>query len=258
MLRLARVGWHLAGLFAFTALIFPFVGRAKRRARVRSWSRGLLDILSVRLHVAGGHPQLSSVPLMLVANHVSWLDIIAINAVVPARYVAKSELRAWPIIGWISEKFGTLFIRRARRRDILRVNEQLAQAMWDGDPVAVFPEATTSDGTTVLKFHAPLLQPAVLTAATLRPVAIRYATADGTPCLEAAFVGSQSLWDSLNLMVTQGEMLAELVFFPAIENGGRHRRELAHAAREAILRSLIPADPAAARPAPTGVSLQAV
>lgn len=225
------------------ALVFPFINQPRRLAHAQRWARALLDVLAVRLRVNGELPRRAGAPLMLVGNHVSWLDIIAITAAFPVRFVAKSEVRAWPVIGWLSERAGTLFIRRVRRRDILRVNEELAQALRNGDPAAVFPEATTTDGTTVLKFNAALLQPAVLARATLRPVALRYAGAGGAPCMEAAFVANTSLWDSLKLIMTQREIFAELAFLPAIEHGGRHRRELAAGAREAILRSLFPQAP---------------
>ena len=112
--------------------------------------------------------------------------------------------------------------------------------MRDGDPVAVFPEATTTDGDTVLKFNSSLLQPGVIAGAALYPVAIRFERADGTLCVEAAYDGDKSLWDTLRLMVTQPEIRARLAFLPPLENRGQHRRELAHAAPEAIARSLFP------------------
>jgi 1-acyl-sn-glycerol-3-phosphate acyltransferase len=112
--------------------------------------------------------------------------------------------------------------------------------MRDGEPVGVFPEATTGDGSGVLKFHPSLLQPAVMAGATLFPVALRYARADGSPCTEAAFLGDETLWGSLNLLATQPVTIAELTFLAPIESAGRRRHELADAAREAILRSLFP------------------
>ncbi len=243
LLRLARVGLHLARAIAVAALVFPFVRPEIRRAHIRDWSRGLLDILAVRLRVTGVRPETHGAPLMLVANHVSWLDIYVINAVQPACFVAKSEIRAWPVIGWLSEKTGTLFIQRARRRDIVRVNERLTQVMRDGDPVVVFPEATTTDGATVIKFHSSLLQPAVLAGAVLQPVAIRYVRGDGTRCEEAAYYGGNTLWGSLKIVAAQPEICAEMAFLPALESGGRRRGELAGAARELILRSLFPSVP---------------
>jgi 1-acyl-sn-glycerol-3-phosphate acyltransferase len=240
LLRLLRVGLHIAWGVAVAALVFPFAGRAGRRAQVQRWSCQLLDILAVRLRVRGQPPQLASVPALIVSNHVSWLDIIAINAVLPVRFVAKSEVRQWPVIGWLCERAGTLFIRRARRRDTALVNETLAQVMRDGEPVGVFPEATTGDGSGVLKFHPSLLQPAVLAGATLCPVALRYARADGSPSTEAAFLGDETLWDSLWRIATRPVTIAELAFLTPIESAGRRRHELADATREAILRSLFP------------------
>ena len=238
--RLLRVGLHIARGAAIAACVFPFTGREGHRAHVQRWSRQVLDILGVSLRLAGTPPQPAGAPIMLVANHVSWLDILVISAVLPVRFVAKSEVRAWPVIGWLSERAGTLFIRRARRSDAARIGGKLAQVMMDGEPAAVFPEATSSDGSTVLKFHSSLLQPAVLAGAAVHPVALRYARADGTRCAEAAFIGGISLWESLNLMATQPATLAHLDFLPPLEGADQDRRELASGAREAILRSLFP------------------
>lgn len=240
---------------AIAALLFPLLGPERRNAHVRRWARELLAILAVRLRVSGARPHAAGVPRMLVANHVSWLDIIAISAVLPARFVAKSEVRDWPLIGWMGERAGTFFIRRARRRDTARINEDLAQAMRGGDPVAVFPEATTSDGGRVLKFHSSLLQAAVLEEAALHPVAIRYARRDGTGCGEAAYEGGRSLWRSLALVTAQPEIRAELAFLPPLECRGRHRRELAQVARDLIARSL--SLPAPGSPAGTAGGLRA-
>lgn len=229
---------HLARGAATAAVLFPLIEPARRSLVVRRWSCELLAILGVRLQVSGARPAGAGTPRMLVANHVSWLDILAISAVLPARFVAKSEVRDWPLLGWMGERAGTFFIRRARRRDTARISEDLAQAMRDGDPVAVFPEATTSDGGRVLKFHSSLLQAAVLEEAALHPVAIRYARRDGTGCEEAAYEGGRSLWRSLALVTAQPGIRAELEFLPPLQCRGRHRRELAQAARELITRSL--------------------
>jgi 1-acyl-sn-glycerol-3-phosphate acyltransferase len=252
--RLARVGLHIARGVAIAALVFPFIRTERRRTHVRDWSRGLLAIVGVRLSMTGSLPERSGAPLMLVANHISWLDIYAINAVLPARFVAKSEIRAWPVMGWFSEKAGTLFIRRTRRRDVVRVKAQMIRAMADGDPVAVFPEATTTDGATVLQFHASLLQPAVEAGATLHPVAIRYFHGDGRLCRDAAYCGSSTLWESLKRVTAQPEIRAELAFLPGLESNGRRRGELACAARELILRSLSPSVPGSPPGTPFGRS----
>lgn len=175
---------------------------------------------------------------MLVANHVSWIDIYAINAVAPARFVAKREVRGWPLIGWLAARTGNLFIHRERRRDAARILEELVQALRDGDRVAVFPEATTTEGGTVLEFRSSLLQAAIRAESLLQPVALRYLRTDGTRCREAAYSGATTLWQSLLAVVSQPGVRLELTFLPPLEARAGRRRELAGAAREVILRTL--------------------
>lgn len=177
---------------------------------------------------------------MLVANHVSWLDIFVIDSVVPARFVAKSEIRGWPLLGWLCERSGTLFLHRARRRDMARINSEVSTALLAGDVFAVFPEGTTTDGSTVLKFHSSLIAPARVAHASVQPVAIRFQRADGSLCLEAAYDGDKSLWDALLMMTTQRVIEAHVWFLPVIANADQHRRELAADAREAIVLTLFP------------------
>ncbi len=239
VVRVVLTGFHVLRGLVVAGLFFPFVSPARRRHEIKRWSARLLRILAVRLRVHGDPPR-HGTPLMLIGNHVSWLDIYAINAVLPVRFVAKAEVRRWPVIGWFSEKAGTLFIERARRHDTARLNRLMIEAMQAGDPVAVFPEAMTSDGSEVLKFHSSLLQPALDARAALHPVAIRYARGDGTLCTEAAYDGDKSLWDTLLLMVTQRTIDAHVYFLAPLADHNRHRRELAQDAREAILQTLFP------------------
>jgi 1-acyl-sn-glycerol-3-phosphate acyltransferase len=233
-MRLARLTLHLLRGLLTAAAVFPFLSPARRRAAVKRWSHALLRIVGVRLHVHGPPPHRQEPPAMLVANHVSWLDICAINAVVPVRFVAKSEVRAWPMIGWLSAKAGTLFIERSRRRDTARINREVAEAMLRGDVVAVFPEGTTTDGSHVLRFHSSLLQPALLAEADVHPVALRFERSDGSLCVEAAYDGDKSLWDTLLLIIAQPVLHAHVWFLEALPAGTAHRRTLAQAAQHAI------------------------
>lgn len=232
--RMTRVFAHLLRGLLIAAVVFPFLGPAPRRAAVRDWSASLLRLLGVRLHVQGSPPAARERPVMLVGNHVSWLDVFVINAVLPVRFVAKSEVRTWPLIGWLSARTGTLFIERARRRDTMRINRQISEAMLGGDVIAVFPEGTTTDGSHMLRFHSALLQPAMLAGAAVRPVALRFERIDGSLCVEAAYDGDKSLWDTVRLMVTQPVIHARVWFLPALPADAAHRRELAQIARGVI------------------------
>ena len=240
-LRILRLALHFArGLF-IAAFLFPFQSSRRRELEITRWARGVLDALALRLHVHGA--PVADRPLLLVGNHVSWLDIFAVQAVLPVRFVAKAEVRGWPLAGWLSARAGTLYIERARRHDTHRVNGLVSQSLRAGDVFAVFPEGTTTDGSCVLKFHASLLAPALEVGAALQPVAIRFERPDGALCTEAAFDGVRSIGDTLRGVTRHREVHVHLWFLPTLETSGRHRRDLAAEARDSILRTLHPDAP---------------
>lgn len=235
-LRLFCVAAHLFRGLLTVALLFPFYTRQRQGRAVKKWSGDLLRIIGVRLRV---HGEMGCArPLMIVANHVSWLDIFALNAVAPLRFVAKSEIRSWPAIGWLSARTGTLFIERGRRRDTARVSALVAEAMRSGDVAAVFPEGTTTDGSQVLRFHSSLLQPALAAGAGVQPVSLRFERPDGSLCVEAAYDGDKSLWHTLRQIVAQREIRVCVHFLPLLQPAVPDRRMLADAARAAIISSL--------------------
>ena len=252
-LRIARLALHLArGLFT-AAFLFPFQSQATRDREIREWAAGVLDVLALRLTVHGAIDE--SRPLMLVANHVSWLDIFAVQSVLPVRFVAKSEVRKWPLVGWLSERAGTLFIHQARRQDTLRINSLVGDSLRGGEVFAVFPEGKTTDGSRLLKFHASLLAPALRVGATLQPVAIRFEREDGTLCTEAAFDGVRSVWDVVLGVTRHRSVNVYLSFLPPLATEGYHRRELAIYAREAIRLKLDLPEPSS--PSETDADLRA-
>lgn len=237
-LRIAWVALHLVRAVAATGLVFRFLDAAGRVNYIQRWSARLLAILAVRVEVSGTPPLAGAAPAMIVANHVSWLDIFAINTVRTVRFVAKAEIRRWPVFGWLCAQVRTLFIERTRRRHIAQINEQVVAALRQGDVFAVFPEGMISAGNVLLPFHASLLQPALGCDALLYPVAIRYTRADGSLCSEADYEGDKSMLGSLLLMVTQPVICARLQFLPPLTSAGRHRRELAHEAAQLIAGAL--------------------
>ncbi len=191
--RLGRVFVHALYGLAICALVFPFLAPARRMRIVGRWSAQMLAVLGIELRHSGT-PRSGAV--LFVSNHVSWLDILAINAVHPARFVSKADVRHWPVMGWMVACGGTLFIERERKRDALRVVHQVAEALKAGDTVAVFPEGTTSDGHTLLPFHANLLQAAISTEVPVQPIALRYSDRRHAVSKAAAYVGDTSLAQS--------------------------------------------------------------
>jgi 1-acyl-sn-glycerol-3-phosphate acyltransferase len=243
--RAVRAALHLVRGLAITTLVFPRVDDAQRRALNRRWSARLLRLLAVEPDVEGDIHAGGNV--MYTANHVSWLDIFVIDAHSPARFIAKSELAGWPIVGRLIRDTGTIFITRARKADTLRVNAVAAQALREGGFLAVFPEGTTTDGTTLLKFHGSLLQPAIDAQGHVQPIALRYTYLDGTHSLAPEYAGDTSFARSFWRICGARGHRVEVIAHPPIDAAARSRRELAALSEEAIRRAL--AAKAAAPPA---------
>ena len=234
ILRWFRLISHICvGLVAVGAL-YPRVSE-RGRARITGWwARKLLRILNVLLLVRGIPPDPEAKNLIVTSNHISWLDIFVINAKQPSRFVAKSEIRDWPIAGWLCEKAGTIFIRRTRRSDTAKINETMRAVLAEGASIGFFPEGTTTAGDKLLKFHTSLFEPAVANNATIAPVAIRYRACNGVLTDAAAFIGELSFVESVGQIISQKSMIAEITFAPQIVASGQTRRELALKAESAV------------------------
>jgi 1-acyl-sn-glycerol-3-phosphate acyltransferase len=174
---------------------------------------------------------------MIVANHVSWLDIAAIHATAPhARFVSKADVLAWPLLGAMVRGAGTLFIERDRKRDALRVVHRMAESLARGETVAVFPEGTTTDGHTLLPFHANLLQAAVSTGAPVQPVALRYSDARHavSPAANYPTTLAASMWS----IASADALRVSVAWIAAWETAGADRRALSQGLQQAIARRL--------------------
>jgi 1-acyl-sn-glycerol-3-phosphate acyltransferase len=237
--RFARVTTHLSGGLATTVFVFPWIGPEKKQALIRRWSRQLLQMLRVEARVHWQHDGGIPGNVLIVANHISWLDIFVLNTLQPARFIAKAELKRWPVVGRLCTNVGTLFIERERRRDTHSVNRHTVDALARGDFVAVFPEGTTSDGTGLLKFHSSLFQPIVDAGGHVQPVAIRYRTPADEYSDAPAFVGELTFLQSFWRVIGERSLVAELHLTPPLSAKACHRRELSGAAALAIQTALV-------------------
>lgn len=213
------------------------IGGADWRHAVERSGARMLDAVGVEVHVRGARPLLAG-PVLLVANHVSWLDVQALGAVAGARFVAKAEVRDWPVVGAMADRLGTIFLRRGHRRDAMRVKNLLARLLVTGERIVVFPEGTTTDGARVAPFYAALLQAAVDAAIPVQPVAIRHSEHDGTRSDAAAFVDEMTFFDSLGRVLARPRIVTELVFGPAMWSADKTRREIAARCRSFIATEL--------------------
>lgn len=234
--RLARAAWHVLAGLATVIVRMPRLDAPQRQARIARWARAMLHALGVDLRVEG---QFRPGAKLIVANHVSWLDILAIHAVCPqARFVSKADVQRWPLISRLVGAANTLYVVREKPRDAMRVLHEMSQALASGDTVAVFPEGTTGLGDEPLPFHANLLQAAIASAVPVQPVALRFSDARHSISPAADFRGeitlAQSLW---SLALGQG-LCARVVVLPAQAVAHADRRALAAHLRQTIAQAL--------------------
>lgn len=235
---LARLALHLAVGLCKAALLFPWLDAAGRERRIQRWSQQLVRLCGLTLTVDTRLQTEAASPALIVCNHISWLDIFVINTVHPCRFVAKSDIRDWPLIGWLCDKSGTIFIARGRQRDVRRIYAGLVHSIHAGERVAFFPEGTTAPQGIVLPFHANLFEAAIEAEVPVQPYAIRYLNERGDLHAAADFIGEMSFVDSVIAILRCRGMHAELIRLPAIDTQGAHRRELAKQVRAQIVTAL--------------------
>lgn len=232
LLLLAHVILGILITLLYRLFLGPFWFQKPSGKRVISlFMRILARIFGLRIHVHG-----RPVNGMLVANHVSWLDTVSIDSVLATRFVAKDDVKRWPVAGQLSSLSGTFFLRRGSAAAVNLLNQQIQQALQQGATVGAFPEGTTSDGQQILKFHAALLQPAISIGYPIQPVAIRYLR-DGKPDLLAPYLNESFLHNALS-MLGQGTSDVHLYFGELIETAGQQRKVLADHCRDRIIHVL--------------------
>jgi 1-acyl-sn-glycerol-3-phosphate acyltransferase len=220
------------------AIFYPHLSRNRQRRILKVWSRQLLDILNIGIRTDGQLPAPGAGGCMIVANHVSWLDIFVLNAIYPSRFIAKADVRNWPLIGWLCKRGDTIFIERDLRRHAAPVNQHIGALLKQGDCVGLFPEGTTTDGKQVGHFHSALIQPAINAGAMLYPVALRYQDDTGRPGDAAAFIGDTTLVQSIWRILRCRHLDASLAFTPGLPAANANRRMLARTAQETVAQAL--------------------
>ncbi len=245
----ARIRWLLRLLAAVAALaaglalaaVLPLLGPADRDRAMRAWYRTLLRALRIQLEVTGGERfAVPAAGVLVVSNHMSWLDMVALCAVQPLRMVAKSEVAGWPVVSLLARRAGTIFVDRERLTTLPRMVEAVSGALAHGGAIGAFPEGTTWCGLAGGRFRPAVFQAAVETATSVRPVALRYRLAGAGATTVAAFVGPATLWESaLRVAGVQG-LVVEVHLLPPLSTAGADRRALAIRAEAAITAVTMP------------------
>lgn len=226
LILLLFVGLLLAG-----ALRLDRNGRLSREQLAQWWNRCLLAILNIKLRVIG---QPVATPQLTVVNHVSWLDINIIGALLPTRFISKSEVRDWPVAGSLADAYGTFYLHRGKggSKPLL---EKLVPHLRKGGSVTLFPEGTTTDGSSLRPFHPRLFAAAVDSGCKVQPVALCYGLGQGGQPV-APFVGNDDLFRHVLRVLQEPEIVVDVVFCPALSAVEADRDELAHAAEYSIRR----------------------
>ena len=209
---------------------FPLGSMTLRQRAHQTWKRVLLKIFGIRLQVEG---ELPGGPCLVVANHITWLDIVLLHALWPMWLVAKAEIERWPLIGVLARLAGTIFIVRGSVESRRRVARRMSALLKRGDRVGIFPEGGIRRERGVKVFHAPLFGPAIRIGVPVVPVAIRFQR-DGSHDLHDTMVfgpGENFLVNMLRVMA-EPPLTARLSIGPALtdfEGGRRNLSRRAHA-----------------------------
>ncbi len=238
MWRWCTVLVHLLWGVAQVAVCFPFLDATGTQRLMRRWSRRLLHLCGVQLRVSGKAPAFADgTGGLLVANHVSWLDIFALLACVDVRFVAKSDIRAWPVLGWVVARSGNLFIDRRNRQHTAQVTGQVNRALAEGKTVAVFPEGTSTDGQMVRPFKSSLFQAAIDSRRPVWPVLIHFPHVDGGCHTALAYYGEMNLWQSLRQVLASRDSRVDVHFLSPLDSEST-RSQLAEKAHASISTAL--------------------
>jgi 1-acyl-sn-glycerol-3-phosphate acyltransferase len=237
--------WSLVWLHVFRGvvtllLLFPFLNTNSKNHHIQRWSKRLLKIFGVNLLINDAN-LLPPSSYLLAANHVSWLDIHAINAFKPARFVAKSEVASWPIFGWMAKQLGTVFIKRDSSRHAKQVVEGMATILKT-QPVCIFPEGTSTIGKCVQSFKPNLFEAAAISEVPVCALALAYFDQNtGQHSEVPAFIGDMGLIESMANILKNRRLRVELTIFAPTNAGPDQpidRKELAAHSQEQIAQYL--------------------
>ena len=199
------------------------------------WHQRVCNIFGMQKTVSG---HVNQYPTLFVINHISWFDIPSLGSSVPVHFLSKDEINSWPLVGWLATKAGTLFIKRGFKGAAEQSIKDIIQALQNGGHVIIFPEGTTTDGTSVKRFHSRLFQAAIDAKVSVQPVALSYPHPDGTHP-KAPFIGDTQFIESLLDMISEKNMNVRLDFLQPVNSWEYNRDKLAELAKQQILQKIL-------------------
>jgi 1-acyl-sn-glycerol-3-phosphate acyltransferase len=216
---------------------FPMIDGDAQQAWIKRWSIWVSRTLGLKISVQGQiEPAIKSA--LIVANHSSWLDIVVINSIQPAAFIAKAEIEKWPVVGLLVARSGTLFIERGKRHAVHKVLQDAVDRLKQGRFVAVFPEGTTNDGKALLPFHGNMMEAAIRAEVLVQPLSISYRNSAGGLAHSVEFVGATTFVGSILRVLADDDLNVIAVLPPFHSTQGKTRHDLAKAASNVIAAAL--------------------
>lgn len=214
-------GFIIAGLF------LPIASKPLKSMLISWWCKRLIGAFNIKVIVTGDIPPANLSHAMVIANHVSWADIHVLNSIIPLRYIAKADIKNWPVFGFFAKQVNTLFIDRTKKQDAMRIVDTTTDCLLAGDRLCLFAEGTTTDGTTILPFKSSLIEAAIRAEVPIYPVAIHYVMPDGSPNTAMAYAGETTLKESMQNALTIQQPVVHVHFLAPIMTKNQDRRALA-------------------------------
>jgi len=231
--RILWLSWVIASGMVALAWFLRTGNHGKTAARIAwmQWmSRRFLAVLHVQVTITGEIPREG----LIACNHLGYVDILVLGSVCPAIFVAKSDVRAWPIFGWLASRAGTIFVSRDAPAKVAAQLREMEHPLREGRPVILFPEGTSSDGSQVLAFRSSLLESAILTGSPFTAAAIGYdLQGEGSVGTEVAYWGDLVLVPHLINLLSKTSLKARLSFGQA-RNPQHDRKQEARLLHEEV------------------------
>lgn len=224
----------------FLGLFWFWIKPKYKNIAIKYWAKSILTVCGVKVNFKGQRVMDESV--MWVSNHVSWIDVFVLNAVRPTVFIAKSEVKSWPVLGKMTQAIGTIFIDRQRRQSMVETSKKISQAFSNNVCIGLFPEGTTSDGLDMLTLHSGLLVPAIRAKVKIQPIALVYYHHNQRSG-HVGYIGEQSLVENLWVLLSSSNVSVDAHFLDSVTQAGEQspytRSELGEMIREKILAKLL-------------------
>jgi 1-acyl-sn-glycerol-3-phosphate acyltransferase len=225
-LKLLRLALQFARGTCVVALRFPSLGSTQKQQAIQRWAQQVLAVLEIEVHTNTPAPQ--GFAGLVVSNHLSWLDVLVLQSLMPAAFVAKTEVRRWPLVGYMAQACATIFVDRASARSAHAMVDHTVAAIAQGQAIAVFPEGTSSDGTGLGRFHANIFESAIRAQAPVQLLTLKYLDrTTGAVDTAAHFTGDMTLLASLQRVTATSRIRAQVHIGDCISAQGHSRKSLA-------------------------------